>query len=627
MRYRPEIDGLRAVAIAPVVLFHAGFSFFSGGFVGVDVFFVISGYLITSLLVVEKTAGTFSLATFVERRARRILPALFVMLVACIPFAWLLMSPAELRNFGSTVVAVNLFSSNFWLFFHTGYFSLSALKNPLLHTWTLAVEEQFYLLFPPLMLLVWPLGRRFAIATVAALLLASFAFAHLGGSFNAHFPFIDRDWTFMASNFGFYLTPARGWELMIGAIVALCFPGKAMAYGRVSEAGSIAGLALIICSTVAFDASTPMPSVYTLIPVLGAALILLFATERTLIGRLLSHRLLVGLGLISYGVYLWHQPIFAFARLAVPNLGGPALVALSAASLCAGYLSWRYIELPFRAGGWFDGRRALALAGAMGAVLIGVSSVFIATDGALSRFPEPDRYLASFDPEQEGSYVTARFNALDRSFDLSDPRPRIVVIGDSFAEDFINMAAENGALRDYQITTLYVPATCQLVVPAPPDSYCQKSSPLSAGAQQRIRQAAIVILSALWSVASAERLPVTLNALGIARSQRLYVIGSKQLGPVTPAAYLALREQVRWRVRNPTRAIAANDTLRAHLSPGVFVDIAAAICEHGSCPVFTPDRRLLSFDGYHLTSDGAKYCGRLLFAKTALARLNDRRIR
>ena len=160
MQYRKEIDGLRALAVLPVVLFHAGFSSFSGGFVGVDVFFVISGYLITSILIGENEQGRFSIVNFYERRARRILPALFFVMLCCIPFAWLWMLPDNLVEFGNSLIAVTFFVSNFLFWKESGYFAAAAEEKPLLHTWSLAVEEQYYLLFPLLILLVWPLGRR-----------------------------------------------------------------------------------------------------------------------------------------------------------------------------------------------------------------------------------------------------------------------------------------------------------------------------------------------------------------------------------------------------------------------------------------------------------------------------------
>ena len=177
LTYRPEIDGLRAIAVLPVILFHAGFTTFSGGFVGVDVFFVISGYLITSIIVKDVTAGTFSFWEFYERRARRILPALFLIMLCCIPFAWMWMMPHELEAFSSSVVSVCLFASNFLFWQQSGYFDTASELKPLLHTWSLAVEEQYYIIFPIAVLLLWRLGRRNVIWSIAPLAILSLAFS------------------------------------------------------------------------------------------------------------------------------------------------------------------------------------------------------------------------------------------------------------------------------------------------------------------------------------------------------------------------------------------------------------------------------------------------------------------
>ncbi|KPX98563.1 Acyltransferase 3 [Pseudomonas amygdali pv. myricae] len=180
--YRPEIDGLRALAVIPVILYHAGLPLFSGGFVGVDIFFVISGYLITSIILAQMLNGRFSLIDFYERRARRILPALFVMMLVCLPVAWLTLDPSDLKYFAKSLVAVPTFSSNLLFWLESGYFDATAELKPLLHTWTLAVEEQYYLFFPPLLMLAWSMGRKWLIVLLIAAALASLALAELGGA-------------------------------------------------------------------------------------------------------------------------------------------------------------------------------------------------------------------------------------------------------------------------------------------------------------------------------------------------------------------------------------------------------------------------------------------------------------
>ena len=303
MDYRREIDGLRALAVLPVIFFHAGFPTFRGGFVGVDVFFVISGYLITTIILAELEQGKFSIINFYERRARRILPALFLVMFVCLPLAWLWLLPQEMKSFSQSLVAVSAFASNVLFWRTSGYFETAAELKPLLHTWSLAVEEQYYLLFPVFLMLTWRLGKRWIVGLLACVFVVSLAAAQ---------------WNAVAKPTAtFFLLPTRGWELLVGAFVALYFskdrnkiPAKLLC-----EVGGAVGFVLITYSIFAFDKQTPFPSFYALVPTIGTALIILYATQSTLVGQLLGNRVCVGVGLISYSAYLWHQPLFAFARL------------------------------------------------------------------------------------------------------------------------------------------------------------------------------------------------------------------------------------------------------------------------------------------------------------------------
>ncbi|WP_275783334.1 acyltransferase family protein [Pararhizobium gei] len=335
MKYRREIDGLRSVAVIPVVLFHAGVKGFSGGFVGVDIFFVISGYLITSIIAAEHEKGQFSIVRFYERRVRRILPVLFVVLLCCLPFVWAWMLPQQMESFAESLVAVCLFLSNVFFWSQSGgYFSSAADEQPLLHTWSLAVEEQYYVLFPLLVALLWRFGRRALIGTIAAFAVASLALAQYG-SLNF-------------ANANFYLPHTRAWELLAGSLCALLVRGDRTFR---SNSLSLAGLAIILFSVLAYDEATPFPSLYAVVPVLGAVMVILWGTSGTVTARLLSTPPMVGIGLISYSLYLWHQPVLAFAR--IRSLTEPSALLLGSLALACvplAYLSWRFIEGPFRKG-------------------------------------------------------------------------------------------------------------------------------------------------------------------------------------------------------------------------------------------------------------------------------------
>jgi len=378
MNYRREIDGLRALAVLAVILFHAGFQTFGGGFVGVDVFFVISGYLITSLILAELDQGKFSLINFYERRARRILPALFLVMFVCLPFAWLWLLPNDLKDFAQSLVAVPVFASNILFWRETGYFGTAEALKPLLHTWSLAVEEQYYLLFPLFLMLTWPLGKRWILSLTLLIFVASLAAAQWGSN--------------VAPEANFYLLPTRGWELLVGSFVAFYryqHPDKTD-NGRIAEWGGVIGIALVVYAVFGFDNQTPFPSLYALVPTVGAALIILCATPNTFLGKLLASGILVGIGLVSYGAYLWHYPIFSFLRYrALEPLSFSVLVAAMLMTFVLAYASWKFVELPFRNRSNFT-RRAVfsfALIGSLIFVGVGYAGIKMSAEVAADALP------------------------------------------------------------------------------------------------------------------------------------------------------------------------------------------------------------------------------------------------
>ena len=343
-RYRSDIEGLRAVAVLPVIFFHYGLGF-PGGFVGVDVFFVISGYLITSLIVEDMRAGKFSLSAFWERRVRRIVPAMMAMILFSLIAAYLLFLPDDFRIFGKSLIAQILCVSNFFFWKNTGYFDGSAELVPLLHTWSLAVEEQFYIIFPIVLLL----ATRLKISKTRLILIALFFSLIISILGVRRFP-----------SPTFYLLPTRAWELLIGAFLAIN-PRKGEIKQVVAELSAWAGGIILCLALFLFNSQTRFPGEAAVLPCLGAGL-LIWANESTVtsLGRILSWRIVRLIGAISYSLYLWHWPILVFLRYWGPEHLTVSIKAVAIVStFMFAWASWMFVETPFRVKRIFPHRQAL----------------------------------------------------------------------------------------------------------------------------------------------------------------------------------------------------------------------------------------------------------------------------
>ncbi len=345
LAYRSEIDGLRAIAIIAVLLFHANFGV-TGGYVGVDVFFVISGFLITSLILSDLNQGRFSFIQFWERRARRIAPAMIVLVFAVLVSGWFILFPIEFRNLGRAIVFLSLFIANIFTYMDSSYFGGASANNPLLHTWSLAVEEQFYLLMPLLLLILFRYKKtkpkRSIVLLLSLMAIGSFVISALGAN--------------LYPSAAFYLLPSRAWELLVGSVLVVIPEGIFTPKKRaVREILSLGGLSCIVCSSLFYSDKTVFPGVAALLPVLGTALIIHSNRRRetedvdTWVGELLSLKPIVFIGLISYSLYLWHWPFIVMSQQI--SVGPPDTVsrlATVALSFVAAVTSWKFVETPFR---------------------------------------------------------------------------------------------------------------------------------------------------------------------------------------------------------------------------------------------------------------------------------------
>ena len=387
--YRPEIDGLRALAVTAVIVYHAELMLgarkvLPGGYLGVDIFFVISGFLITSLMIRElRDTGTVSIMRFYERRIRRLLPVLITVLLVSLPFAWRYLLPEGLVEFSQSLIASLGFVSNvFWDFSAQEYGADSSLLKPLLHTWSLAVEEQYYIFFPIFFILVAPRGQRILIGSFCTLIVFSLIYA---------------DWMSLRdSSFSFFMLPSRLWEILAGSLIA------AIAGHQTIRSNHLLlrllpgiGLLLIVYSIMTIEFGPQHPGYITLLPVIGTCFIILFATKGDLVTKLLSNQFLVYLGLISYSLYLWHYPIFAFGRTINEN---PALLDKAVwlgLTILFSLLTYYLIEKPFRVKSRVSNMAfSLSVATSL-SLLVGFSAMSIYNGGFESRIPSILRSLSS----------------------------------------------------------------------------------------------------------------------------------------------------------------------------------------------------------------------------------------
>jgi len=630
MKYRREIDGLRAVAVVPVILFHGGFTFFSGGFVGVDVFFVISGYLITTILLTELDAGRYSLLRFYERRARRILPALVVVMVAFIPFAWAWMLQTQIKDFFESLAVTSVFGSNFLFYSESGYFAAVAEEKPLLHTWSLAVEEQYYLLFPPLLALAMKGGRRAALWFILAVAIASLGYAAFGG---------------LEPEAQFFLTHVRVWELLVGSLCAYV-----MLYHPPSgHAGwSALGLGFIIVAIFGFDSSTPYPY-FAMLPVAGTALIILFATPDTWAARILSQKVFVGIGLISFSAYLWHQPLFAFARIkAVTFPPTWVMVLLAILSIALAALSWRYVEQPFRGNPppLLPRRRSVFAAAILSiAVLAGIGTYGHLQDGFPDRPVVRNLAQPMIDARFErfrtwdvmDGIVPARFDLTRYSDDAETTK--ILVLGDSHSKGLFNAFYQNPDLfREIEVRRVGVDFKCFDEATSEDEAQtCFEN--LVAKTPALFEKADYALFAARWHRPG--RLPVLSTAPQALRARGIVplLVGNtseydteapvmiheiaRDIGFDGEMAFPQDRTNQVFYSERSALALDTNVQLKALARDlGMpFLDRYGLVCDDAQerCTGITPEGNAVSYDYGHWTLAGARYFGQVIAERNWLA--------
>ena len=619
--YRPEIDGLRTIAVVAVVLYHAqlslrGMPVFTGGFIGVDVFFVISGYLITRLILQDLNDNQFSFSNFYMRRARRILPVLFTVILFSLPLAWALMLPQNFVEFSKSVFAAMTMTSNFLFWQQDSYWAVANEVNPLLHTWSLAIEEQFYIIFPPILLLIWRYAKQYLMHALTLAIILSLIATEL--TVRTH------------PEAAFYLPYSRAWELGAGALLAI-MENK---YGRhtkhrFAKFYAAAGLFAILIPVFVYTSQTLHPSLYTALPVMGTCLLIWYCGSNDLVTRILSTSLMVKIGLLSYGWYLWHYPAFAFARIYSDKLGNLEMLGLSLLALVLAWLSYHIIEQPMRNGFKTSIKSFSAITGTAFVVIISFAAAVFLDNGNLGRFT--DKELAGLGVGQNAkaytNYVVSAYDeeARDKNFSTSD-RKKIFLIGDSFSQDFYNILREGDMLEDIDLVAHYIPGKCHNV-PEEPNiikkvrekdrERCKNIERVGSDAlNNRIKEADGIIVVSRWNNFTTDKvlnLQAKLKKLG---GKNILFVGRKNFPkPAKYQEYLEAKETTgknKFKVSPAqTKIMNTFETIKDDFDH--YLDLHRLACGKGDwCPVATPDGYLISHDRDHLTEQGAKYFAELV---------------
>ena len=611
MTYRKDLDGLRAIAVLAVVASHFQLGdWASGGFVGVDVFFVISGYLIAGIILAELSDGSFSLAEFYRRRISRIFPVLFIVFTACIVASWIFDYRVEAQTTALGLLTSIFFVSNILFYMTSDYFSAIAGSNPLLHTWSLSLEEQFYLFFPLFMLGTkgWRPGyRSFAILLLAA---ASFAWACRT---------VEAD-----KAAAFYLLPSRAWELLLGALLASRILPAPRHLWQAEALGAV-GLALVVGSILLIDTSMPFPGALAAAPCLGAAAIIHGSGFRTWGARLLSLPPIRYVGLISYSLYLWHWPVLTYYRR-VGDPHGFEKIALPLVCIALAALSYHLVERPFRARGRTASAGNVAAAGAMamacfavvGVGLVQLAQVFHPTSEAVESVLSYVGYELS-DHVREGScFLTERTGGFSRfqpkeCLGWARDRRNVVLIGDSYAAHlWPGLKQVTGEANLLQVSA----SLCKPVLPAHGERRCRDLLGYFTQVFLPAHHPDMIILAARWRAEDLDALQHTIAVLH-GFTDRIVVIGPiveyQTVLPRLLARQIQTNDEMLAASRQSPTPRTADRVLSAGLagSPATYVSLVDLLCTP-NCRVWAAPGQPLQFDFGHLTEAGSVKIAALL---------------
>jgi peptidoglycan/LPS O-acetylase OafA/YrhL len=619
--YRSDIDGLRAIAVISVMLYHFSVWPFTGGFVGVDVFFVISGYLITGGILKEESHHDFSYGDFYIRRARRLFPALLFTIAVSYILSFIVFSPIDFEKMSASTVFALSGISNYYYWMSAGYFDSESILKPLLHTWSLSVELQFYLLWPLILLTLAKFGRKAVAIGAITLTFTGFLFSLYA---------ISHD-----STGAYYLTQYRFWEFAAGGLVFLF--RRSPAFNHLARAHApffITGLALILYPVFFYSAKTTFPGVNALMPVLGSMLIILTG-DKTYLGKLLSLKPMRYTGEISYSLYLVHWPVIVFLQyIFIKNFSGMTGLMLVVISFTITIPIYRLIEKPLRNPNTFKiSGSAFCLACSCFAIItITTSASSWAGRGWVWRLPEQIQKINDFDLNSLQKYVGSTENTLkNRKTFSNNGRPKLLIVGDSQSADISNIMKESGLLNDFDAVTRSINTRCRAIYvnPSERENYWKNENggtialpqfiPMcenqmnSLDDDKLLKEASIIFIAMKWRDESIPKMQEAIDMLKTSTNAKIYLFGNKNIikssidlanafGRVNGLNNYASR----FRDLNSDRI----NSIIMNTPQVKFVDMMKLTCpEKDDCNVLTPDLKPIFFDQVHLTREGAIFFG------------------
>ena len=536
-----------------------------------------------------------------------------MVMLACIPFTFFWFMPGDLKNFSESLISTSLFYSNFLFWKESGYFDVASELKPLLHTWSLALEEQFYILFPILMILLWKSGKNLVYLALIFIFVISFSLSHWGA--------------YNHPTATFYLLPTRGWELLLGVFASFYLHKQTFEPNiYLAESLSIFGISLIIFSLFYFDSNTPFPSAFTLVPTIGTLLIILFGISGTLINKLLANKYLVSIGLISYSLYLIHQPFFAMLkyRFHAEVIENYFLLILFLITFLA-YVNWKFIETPFRDRSKFSRSAILSFSLISMFVISAIGTIGVFSNGFEQRYSKNE--LKIFNQFTDANkYVNSRFDNYRINFDTNPQTINVMIIGDSFAEDLINAIVEADFNRNISISTKKIQAHCgNLYIEKDLTQFIRTQDLKSCENgyddklfRNRLNHADEVWLASSWREWVIPMLPESIeNIKKIAPKAKVKVFGRKHFGKRHVSEFITSgnfnAEALLSTKPLPKSHIEINEKMKELISKDEFIDVSWMICmSELECSNKTPEGLPISYDGIHLTKSGANYFGKLL---------------